>query len=248
LALRGDVRAGSDNAGSDAAVEKAFLRFDGSIGALTGGYRPILEAKGANVRITAARHKKTGESLILYADDILESAALIDLEAAMKNVLASHSVFAGGKIVVFARRGENAVILNRIIHKADPSLEVITVTQDELKKLKNPKDQENCQTEALIQYARSRGATNILALVKGPSSDPDSLAKVSERYKIPTVNVGFEKAIYSFSDAILQAMRISESQGRDGWLLILPPVRTITEDMQMQYFEYLRSLKALVAA
>ena len=210
--------------------------------------KDVLALKEASVKMVAAQRKKTGESLILYADDILENAAVIDLKSTIKNALAAHSVFTGGKIVIFARHEGNAIILNKLIHEANPSLEIITITQKELKELKNTKDQETDQAKALIQYARTKGAKDILALIKGPTDEPENLARMSNEYEIPVIIVGFENAVYSFAEAIIHAMKIRKSQGADGWLCILPPVRTITEDMQKQYEEYLRSLKALVAA
>ncbi|MDP8298731.1 MAG: GNAT family N-acetyltransferase [Candidatus Tantalella remota] len=193
-------------------------------------------------------HREEGQSLVLYADDILESTAVIDLEKSIKGILAKHSVLSGGKMILYAREEANAVILERMIRNADSRIEIVVVTRDELVKTRNLTGGESDEIKTLVKTARCKGAGDILAVIKGPSSEPEELVSTCAELKVPVILMGYEEGLYSFAAAIAKAILVKNMEGSGGWVVILPPIRTISEDIELQYRDYLHSLQALVAA
>lgn len=187
---------------------------------------------------------KSAQSLILYADDILENVMAADVENTLKNILAKRNILDGGKIVLFARNEAKAGILEKIIKRAAPGIETVKVTPEDLK---NGHD-EIKEAEALLRLAKARGAGEVLGIIKGPSADLEELAGFAKGAKVPIVLVGPEKGIYSFARAIAMLMSARADNGANGWLIMLPPIRTFTDEMRKQYEEYQRALEALVAA
>jgi hypothetical protein len=124
----------------------------------------------------------------------------------------------------------------------------MTITRSELETHKNLNGSEAKEVESIVELARARGAKDVLALIKGPTLEPEGLAHISERLKVPVVIIGTEKGLYSIAHAITQAIRIKTGKGTNGWLIILPPVRAWSEAIEKEYEEYLRSLQVLQAA
>lgn len=202
-------------------------------------------AQAARLEEQAASYDKTGQSLILYADDLLENAAVMDLESTIKNISTKHNILKGGKIVIFARNPANGVILEQMIKRADLNLATITITEEELKETKNLNGSEIKEIECVVEVAKARGTRNILALIKGPTGHLEGLAVPLKDFKFPIVIVGaMGKGVYSFAEAITRSIKKSDS----GWLIVLSPIRPYSEEIQRQYEEYLRSLKLLQAA
>jgi len=89
----------------------------------------------------------------------------------------------------------------------------------------------------------------MLGLIRGPTHQPEDLAAFAKSSGMPIVIVGPEKGIYSFAQAISMVMDAKMHNGAtNGWLMMLPPIRALTEDIKLQYEQYLNSLQALVAA
>lgn len=193
------------------------------------------------------------QSVILYADDILRSAAVIDIERTMSKITSDHGVLNGGKIILFARIAENAVILENLIKKSTPGAETVIITFNDLEKRRNLRGNETGEVTSLVREARRKGAAEILAIIKGPSLDikadtPEDLVELSKRLKIPVIIMGSENAVYSFASAIEQALLVKKVTGRDGWVVSLLPIRTISEDIRIFHQEYLGALNAHIAA
>ena len=74
------------------------------------------------------------------------------------------------------------------------------------------------------------------------------MAALSKGAKVPIVIIGVERAFYSFAEAIRMAMKIRESDGRSGWLMVLPPVQNITAEIEERYQKHQQALVALIAA
>jgi CheY-like chemotaxis protein len=194
---------------------------------------------------TVTGEENTGRSLVLYADDIVERAAVYDLQYTVKNILARHGVLAGGKVVLFARKAANARILGDMIRAADPSIETVTIDEarvgvagDEVREL-----------DKVVRLARAEGAKDIMAVIKGPILDAEKtepLRAFAMESRIPLVVLGRGENIYSFAQAIAMAISAKSSDGaRTGWLIMLPAVRSVTEDIRAEYEAYKRSLEAL---
>lgn len=192
-----------------------------------------------------ASYNKSGQSLILYADDILENALVIDLENTIKNILAKHNVLNGGKIILYARNEANAMILEKMIKHAGSNIGVIMITQGDL----HTNGDEIKEIDVLFRTARAKGAKEVLGLIKGPTKQPGELAAFAKDSSLPIVIVGPEKGIYSFAQAIAMVIDAKTNNGAtNGWLMLLPPIRALTDDIRRQYEEYQHSLQALVAA
>ena len=187
----------------------------------------------------------TGQSLILYADDILSNGLVADIEKTFKNIFPNYDLLKDGKIVLYSRKPEAAKVLSDIISNATPSIEVINITANDV--LNQEDEDEIKEVNRIIRLARARGVGQVLTLIKGPTEEPEALVDIAKTNGFPIVVVGPEKGIYSFAQAVSMAM-ISKAHNTYGWLIMLPPVRTITEDIKRKYEEYQRSLKALIAA
>jgi len=234
-------------------AQTAFVE---SMKALASVSRQEFSARADAATGETASYEESGQSLILYADDILNSTLVIDLENTIKNVLGNRNILTGGKIVLYSKNPASAVILEKMIKRADPNLQTVIISADQLQ----PGMSDAKETDFIVRAARAKGAKGILAVIRGPAARPDKIEELSEFAKdfdngsgLPIIIAGPERGIYSFAQAISMAIyaRIhngSSAFGQNGWLIILPPIRAWTEDIRRQYEEYQRSLAALVAA
>jgi len=187
------------------------------------------------------------QSLVLFADDILEGAYFMDLEKTIREAVAKNNIFFQGKIIIFAEKEENAVILDNIIRKASDDLQTLVLNKSEIAKQKGILSEEDMVT-AVIKIARAKGLGNIAGIIKGPSNSPEALARISKKEKIPIVITSMKDVIYSFHEALVKIFEARSNGGKNGWFIILPPIRTIDEDIKALYEEYLNSYRTLVSA
>ena len=200
----------------------------------------------------AGYYGKSGQSLILDADYILESVVMLDLEDTL-NKLVKHKVLHGGKIVLFARSRENMVIVEQIIKRASSAIEVITITKDALR---NTNGSELNEIKALVSFAKRKGAGNILALIRGPINrriDQQELNDIArfcgqKENEIPLIVGGVEKGLYSFAQAITRAIIAKTRDGNKNWLIMLHPIEPLSKELQIKLEEYQHSLKTRVSA
>jgi len=188
-------------------------------------------------------YEQKGQSLILYADDMLENAFVIDLENTVKNILAKHNVLNGGKIIFYYRNGASAAILEKMIKHAAPNLETVKIAQSDLQ----INGDEEKEVDALLRVAKAKGVKELLGLIRGPTNKPEELAAFAKNANLPIVIVGSEKGVYSFAQAIAIDAKLNNG-ATNGWLIMLPPIRALTDDIKRQYEEYQHSLQALIAA
>jgi hypothetical protein len=207
------------------------------------------EADGA----TAACEKR-GQSLALYADDIMESAMVVDLEHTIKNIISKRNILAGGKIVLYAKDPRNAAVLGRMIKDADPGIETVIMTREDLELPDNADEVK--EADAVIRRAAARGAGDMLGLIKGRTDKIEELAGLANDRMVPIVILAPSDGVYSFAQAIAMAMDAKarngsahgQPSGRKGWLMMLLPIRPLTDDIRKQYEDYRASLAALAAA
>jgi len=192
-------------------------------------------------------HDAKDQSIILYADDILENAAVYDLGYVVKNIIQKHNLLNGGKIVLFARSPVNAKILEKMIRSAAPDIDIASITEADIGQ---PIDGVK-GLEAVARFARAKGVKDVLAIIKGYSNkeNEQELCETARSLHAPIVLIGPEKALYSFSQALSMALAAKSSNGASfGWLIMLPPVRSVTEDIKAVYEAYSRALAILQAA
>lgn len=221
--------------------EKAFTE---SMIKIEGASKPEFGNEAVKTEERAASYKKEGQSLILYADDILENALVVDIENTIKNILAKHDVLKGGKIIVYARNASYAAILERMIRRASVNIQIVTIMKSEL----TANIDELAETDTIVRRSRAKGAGDILALIRGPSMQPEELAAFGREREMPIIIVGPGDGVYSFARAIFMAIEAKVNNAPNGWLIMLPAIKAISDDMKTRYEEYRASLKLLVAA
>lgn len=69
-------------------------------------------------------------------------------------------------------------------------------------------------------------------------------------YEIPLILIGEQKGLYSFAQALAAAMKAKTESDASSvkWMILLPPVKTIGDDIKHKHAEYLRSLELLLSA
>ncbi|MFH1846624.1 MAG: hypothetical protein ABH869_03615 [Candidatus Omnitrophota bacterium] len=238
------------NAGKDDQFDKLISIFSEEVNLFFTRVKEESEAQKSKALATVGGRESKEQNIIIYADDLLESNTFIDIEESIKLLVENSLPDITLKILIYAQKEANADIIESFLKRAEPSLEITRVMQKQLfEKSKSADKSEADELETLIFSAKSRNITDILAVIKGPTLCPEPLAKVSKRFKVPVILVGTEKdAIYSFTQAIAKAMEIIKMQGQNGWVVIMPPTRLISEDIRKQYEEYRASLRLLQAA
>jgi len=191
------------------------------------------------------------QSLILYADDILKNAILYDFEDTLK-LLKEKNVLAGGKIVLYVRdkemeqktEGLKALIENNL----RSSTEVVVIKQWERGQLISPGDPVK-EIESLVRISASRGAKEILGVIRGNSLD---WAETFRDYnlEIPLVVINNNAAdknisgLFSFTQAILLAMKtkaaLKDMPGHafSAWIRCLDPIEKLTVKLYQEYIRY----------
>ena len=239
-------------------LEKLWSDFYRSVNMLLGSLVSDYKKREDELTKALGKDQDSAQSLILYADDLLKNASVIDLESTIKKITSDNGILNGGKIIIFTRAEEekaSAIILENMIKRVSGNIETIRVTEEELidRNLIVKGAKEIDKVDALVRFASSKNAKNILALIKGPSgsmkeNSPEKLVERSCKLKVPVIILGLEDALYSLASALQQAIIIKGQNGTHGWVVSLLPIRTITEDIEAQYQEYQRTLQTLIAA
>ena len=194
---------------------------------------------------------KSKQSIVLYADDILKSAAVMDLEDTIKNILSKHKLLNGGKIFLYDRdeKGVNSKVIEAIIKRADPKIEVVTTTK---KELRNTKGTELNEIKALNSLVAKKSGGKTLAFMRGPlrrritQEEINDIAQFARNNEVPIIIVGSEKkAVYSFAQALDAAIRIKTQIGPNGTIAMLLPIKIYSEEIEV---ERLRSFYTRVSA
>ncbi|MCX5677551.1 MAG: 4-alpha-glucanotransferase [Candidatus Omnitrophica bacterium] len=204
--------------------------------------RDGFSATVADLDRKAACYESRGQSLILYADDLLENAVIVDLGNTLKNILAKHNILEGGRIILFARNGANAKIMRGLISAAAPAIEVIDITPDQLQ----AGNDEVKEAEALLRRARAKGAGEVLALIRGPAAEYDGLASFAKSASLPIILIGKDHGPYSFALAIALALEAKFRDAPLGWLISLSRIES--DDAGSLYERYRLSLRSLISA
>ncbi|MFH1791847.1 MAG: hypothetical protein ABH885_07700, partial [Candidatus Omnitrophota bacterium] len=205
--------------------------------------------------------RQTGQSVIIYADDMFTRDACIDLPNIVGSVLKAQNIISGGKIILFSKEETAGKALEWLIHRAAPDIEVIVVTERQMAEQRGGDGTAASEARNLICFAASKGVRqeDIIGVIRGPiarTEDVDALESTLAEYKTPLVSIGYQSGIYSFAQAILKAISrkmdyelFAEHGGRwPGWIIILDPIHRITQDVQELYDQYRESLKSLIRA
>ncbi|NQT32390.1 MAG: PHP domain-containing protein, partial [Candidatus Omnitrophica bacterium] len=252
--------ASDDNAAAENDLERRKEEFEHVIAGLFGasGDEYIEAIKEAEEQ--TALSEERGQSIVLYADDILKEAGVIDLQDTFRRLALRRNVLTGGKVVIYARDRRNAIILESMIKDADPNVAIIVKTTADIAhknsmKGKNPNEAD--EITALMETLRAEhGIKDVLAIFRGSIKDPELFEKSDpasqnplKKYKVPMVLFGEEgnKGVYSFAQGLKKAARAKERGGSSGWLIWLDPIKHI-DYIQLKYERYQATLAAYVAA
>ncbi len=196
----------------------------------------------------------SGKSVIIYADDLLMNAAVYDLQSTIKNIFVEHDILKGGKIILFARDPANLEIVKELINQAGLNNDsIVSVLENE----NISKKGDFSETKMLLRKARQIGAIDgeneLLAVIRGPLrgkwNKDKKLEALLKDNELPLIIIGPEKGVYSFAGAIHAALKVKLSEEKNRiWLIMLPPIRSLTEDIKSLYAGYKRALKALQSA
>jgi hypothetical protein len=236
-----------------------FASFIGSFNLLRSKAAPESMAKVNNVNALSAKEDSSKNGLILYADSILRTdritdvdglspCTVLDIEEALKGVNLLRNI----KLIIYARKESNGRILKDVLNGIAVSsgktmdIEVVTsmdvsasTEQDEAKEL-----------SALMNHIRKNasviGVNNgcLLGVIKGQTMDAKNLESKAEELRLPVVSLESEEGIYSFIQA-LEEILMMRNRAVSYWLKLLPPVAKISEAVREAYEEYVRRREEL---
>jgi len=198
----------------------------------------------------------TDKSLVLYADSILDDGCMVDLESTLKKMN-------GITVIVYGRKPGYVQLLQRIIHKASSSINVIAVEAQELQSASGFEDiniehpNEARELDEIIDFANRRNFNNgkLLGVVKGKTdaAHVDKARDIAKERKVPVVSFETEEgagSLYSFAAALGMLTQIKNASGPDNstWFAGLKPIAKWSEEIKTAYDNYLRALEAMIAA
>lgn len=186
------------------------------------------------------------QSLILYAEPLLDNCGIIDLE--IIRAMVENNIL--GSVVLYAEDEKNNIILEELLREVSPVVKIIKITKSRLNERFRYNNDEADEIDALVRFVGTKGINpkDILGVIKGFSENQTEIGRLSETLKVPIVILKKTagEAIYSFTQAVLRT--IAAKRGESGWFIILPPIKIITEELQREWEEYKASLQILRAA
>ncbi|MBD3378922.1 MAG: protein kinase, partial [Candidatus Omnitrophica bacterium] len=201
-----------------------------------------------------------GRGLILFADDIVDSSAVFDLEELAK---AAGRKAAVGKIVLYASEPGKAELIEKIIKEQEPAAEVISVYRDDLKEFYGEEYYRMIDLEAVLKYVKNRKISlfrdsgEILGVVRGALDESENAEEIRQKLEKKSLRVpvvvfkdSVKGNIYSIMDAVaelIEARRRSPAMEK-GVLILLPPITRVSEALQEEYLNFRLMAKALESA
>jgi len=198
-----------------------------------------------------------GNVLILYADDILNNAAFIDMEEALRKITAGSGILKGGKIILYTRNDKlkkDVEKLKTLIERASSDVNVHVVTQETVFKRKVEGDVDDVnEIDQLIKrlgniISRSSGGAvsekiekkDIFAIVRGNGiSYPKFIAEYPNLFrpkerKIPVVIMNGRKntirGLFSFECIMARILQYGSGEGQGSPVILVDCVPQ-TEDL-----------------
>ncbi len=198
---------------------------------------------------TLAEVKETKpNSLILYADEMIDKGAVLDLADTIKSAKVKESgILKNASVILFAeKRGKTepeVLAVKRMIELADDTIEVtiadrtdlngnISDEAGEIKALKNLASQKLSRSTGL-----SPEKDQFLGVFKGPNEDMHVIPEISSSLELPVVIFGKMNGIYSFAEALEKALSIRYSKTPSRWFAYLDPVKLLSVEKLRQDFE-----------
>jgi hypothetical protein len=240
--LTGDNPSAAQLPSREASFENKFNEFMGSIK----GLRDTVDSDLPQVKDIAETDTK--KALILFSDCILRQGPILDLEDTIKKA----AILNGGTIIIYGSKAGEAAILEKIIKRANNSIDVMWISTSEVATRFNRADaNEIDELRGLIDCAKSKpelSGKTLIGVVKGPATAFYEAAVrgfLSER-KVAVVSFRSDYGMYSTYAALAA---ILEAQKRDNgkhiyWTIELAPITTWSIDkLDKDYFRKLEELE-----
>lgn len=232
-----------------------------SLGSAISKISKALEAELSTVKADFPKtysSEETGNGVIIFADDLVDSSAVFDMDKLAKIIGKEGSVL--DKVVLYARDLRKAELVEKIIKEANKEAEVVLISKEEIQGRYKDEYYMPPQIEQIIRYSMSserrifKKPSQILGVIRGPLNEDeaegalqDEIDKSSLRVPVVVFENSASGNIYSIMEALAKLVtrgRIS----KDGWLFMLPPITRISISIQREYDLYKLSLKALEAS
>lgn len=211
-----------------------------------------------------------GKSVIVFADDIIDNAAVFDLEQVSK-LLGNGKGSVLGKLVLYAENPLKADILRELVLSHNPEAVIDIVTGDQVKAFYGEdyyRIPDHRRTEALLRYMLNTKSghfskpSEILGVVRGPLTgradyeDMRNFMALKSRYSIHVVVFTKPSGVvnnrtFSLMHAVLKLLEANKKdiqRTRGELLIILPPAVPISHAMHKAYREYIIMARAMGSA
>lgn len=229
--------------------------------AVSKGLEGEMAAKSDASGVDIISSEKTGKGVVIFADDIVDSSAVFDMDK-MAGLVGGECKLLG-KIVLYAKNARKAELVERMIKDANPDAVVVTVLDEDVAGHFGGDIFRTSSVDAILRYALNGkvGIFNdpgqILGVIRGPlakGEDADALREELRRSSIKVPVVVFQDAqkgnVYSIVQALAKLVEIRLANGRtpDGLLFMLPPITRITAALEQEYEKYLIMVRDLASA
>ena len=221
---------------------KDYSNFKSSMNALKEKAEDKYTELKETLRDTLVKHKfSTPQSLVLYAEPLLDNCGVVDLEEAL-GILLKNNVL--GEVILYAENPVYNEILGKLIKDIEPELNITKKTKEELGL--DHKVSEVNEVEALLEFAGGRGveSKDILCVIKGITKDREALEELLKKEPgIPAI-VLFEDGEKAGPYSLLKALEATIGAER----IIVDWPQVEIKGIEKEYKEYKEFLRELSGA
>ncbi|UCD54614.1 MAG: hypothetical protein JSV93_03585, partial [Candidatus Omnitrophota bacterium] len=212
----------------------------------------LLDAKIAELERITVKESEKPNAIILYADDLIEKGAVLDMEDTLKNTqLKQKKVLTGSKIILYVkkRKKEDTEVqgLKGLIQKSDSTIDVFIVEKSDLhgserRDFDETKEMNALKEQALRKLNGENGirpeAEQLLGIIRGHSNDIDTMYMAAQEVGIPVIIFGNMRGIYSFAEALREAIIMRSNPTQKCWYKYLSrPIQRLDTDAIRREFE-----------
>ncbi len=202
------------------------------------------------------------KALVLYADSMLNSDAILPLDtltvgamADLGDIIMDTNILNKTTIIVYGRKEGNARMVKDILEmfakSKGKSIQVTTVNSTDFTQSLDINEAK--ELDGLIRHLRASvlhklGIMNgsLIGVIKGQTMDKKALKRKAKELAVPVVSFKSSDGIFSFAKAlkVIFAIKNSSSKNKE-WFILLPPLVKISDDIKVVYENYIRALKEL---
>ncbi|KJJ84307.1 hypothetical protein OMAG_001770 [Candidatus Omnitrophus magneticus] len=195
--------------------------------------------------------KQNNRSIILYSDDILKNAVLLDFPATL-NLLKKQNALGEGNILLFTKdkklEDQTKLLADYIQYTLGGQIKILIVKQwdtaSNFMNISNPA----IEAKKLIKLSKKEGARDVIAIIRGNGINWIETFK-DYKMNVPIVIMNDNtRGAFSFSDALNKALErrlgidYITNTGFAKWIICLEPVEKLTEKMYEEYLFYREKL------